>query len=100
MSKPTIIKFKKPWQGYGPNEVAGFAKEKADQLIEAGVAEAYAKGKGATATQPAAPRGGAAGATTLVTTPPRTKPAITTPSTKTRSPKPWPSESPTPVRRF
>lgn len=63
MSKPTIIKFKKPWQGYGPNEVAGFAKEKADQLIEAGVAEAYAKGKGAAATQPAAPKGGAAGAT-------------------------------------
>ena len=62
MSKPTIIKFKKPWQGYGPNEVAGFAKEKADQLIEAGVAEAYAKGKGAPAAQTAAPKGGAAGA--------------------------------------
>jgi len=62
MSKPTIIKFKKPWQGYGPNEVAGFAKEKADQLIEAGVAEAYAKGKGAPAAPPAAPKGGAAGA--------------------------------------
>ncbi|PKM14103.1 MAG: hypothetical protein CVV15_00355 [Gammaproteobacteria bacterium HGW-Gammaproteobacteria-5] len=62
MSKPTIIKFKKPWQGYGPNEVAGFAKEKADQLIEAGVAEAYAKGKGAPAAQPAAPKSGAAGA--------------------------------------
>jgi hypothetical protein len=62
MSKPTIIKFKKPWQGYGPNEVAGFAKEKADQLIEAGVAEAYAKGKGAPAAQTSAPKGGAAGA--------------------------------------
>lgn len=61
MSKPTIIKFKKPWQGYGPNEVAGFAKEKADQLIEAGVAEAYAKGKGAPASQTSAPKGGAAG---------------------------------------
>lgn len=62
MSKPTIIKFKKPWQGYGPNEVAGFAKEKADQLIESGVAVAYAKGKGASAAQTSAPNGGAAGA--------------------------------------
>lgn len=51
MSKPSIIKFKKSWQGYGPNEVAGFPKEKADQLIEAGVAEAFTKGKAATGQQ-------------------------------------------------
>ncbi|MCQ4257470.1 hypothetical protein [Stutzerimonas stutzeri] len=51
MSKPSIIKFKKSWQGYGPNEVAGFPKEKADKLIEGGVAESFTKGK-ATTTPP------------------------------------------------
>lgn len=51
MSKPSILKFKKSWQGYGPNEVAGFPKEKADQLIEAGVAEAFTKGKATTGQQ-------------------------------------------------
>ena len=23
MSKPTIVKFTKPWNGYGPDEIAG-----------------------------------------------------------------------------
>lgn len=53
MSKPTIIKFAKSWQGYGPGEVAGFSKEKAEQLIAAGVAVANGKGKASAATTPA-----------------------------------------------
>lgn len=46
MSKPTIVKFTKPWNGYGPSELAGFPADKAEQLVEAGVAELVGKGKG------------------------------------------------------
>jgi hypothetical protein len=45
MSKPTIVKFTKPWNGYGPSELAGFPAEKAEQLVEAGVAELAGKVK-------------------------------------------------------
>lgn len=49
MSKPTIIRFSKSWQGYGPGEVAGFPAAHADQLIKAGLAELHGKGKPAPA---------------------------------------------------
>lgn len=53
MSKPTIVKFTKPWNGYGPSELAGFPADKAEQLVEAGVAELAGKGKAATRQQSA-----------------------------------------------
>lgn len=52
MSKLTIVKFLKPWQGYGPTEVAGFPEEKAAQLIDGGLAELHGKPK-ARASKPA-----------------------------------------------
>lgn len=53
MSKPTIVKFTKPWNGYGPSELAGFTADKAEQLVEAGVAELVGKGRAATRQQAA-----------------------------------------------
>lgn len=62
MSKLTIVKFTKPWQGYGPNEVAGFPEEKAEQLIDGGLAELHGKGK----TKASKPAGGSQNQTTDV----------------------------------
>ena len=45
MSKPTIVKFTKPWNGYGPKEIAGFSAEQAERLVQAGVAELNGKVK-------------------------------------------------------
>lgn len=45
MSKPTIVKFTKPWNGYGPGEIAGFGAEQAARLVQAGVAELNGKAK-------------------------------------------------------
>ena len=45
MSKPTIVKFIKPWNGYGPKEIAGFSAEQAERLVQAGVAELNGKAK-------------------------------------------------------
>ena len=45
MSKPTIVKFIKPWNGYGPKEIAGFSAELAERLVQAGVAELNGKVK-------------------------------------------------------
>ncbi len=33
-----IVRFVKPWQGYAPEELAGFEEEKATALVEGGVA--------------------------------------------------------------
>lgn len=54
MSKPTIVKFTKSWNGYGPGEVAGFPAEKAEQLVEAGLAEVNGKASPAKSQKAAA----------------------------------------------
>lgn len=43
MSKLTIVKFLKPWNGYAPDEIAGFPADKADQLVAGEVAELHGK---------------------------------------------------------
>lgn len=51
MSKPTIVKFTKPWNGYAPDEIAGFSAEQAERLIKGGVAELNGKAKADKAKQ-------------------------------------------------
>ncbi len=57
MTKRTIVKFTKPWNGYGPGEVAGFSDDKAQQLVDGGLAELQGKPKAGKAPAASKPQG-------------------------------------------
>lgn len=67
MSKPVAVKFLKSWRGYSAGEVAGFALDEAQRLVDGEVAEhfdktkAKAAAKAAQAAKAAAVAGGGAG---------------------------------------
>ncbi len=51
MSKPVIVVFTKPWQGYAKGEQAGFDKDKAAALQKAGFVTIDGKGGGKPASK-------------------------------------------------
>jgi len=55
MSKSTIVTFLKSWRGYGVGETAGFEATKAQDLVDAEVAELFKKGRKASNKLESAP---------------------------------------------
>lgn len=64
MSKPVAVKFLKSWRGYSAGEVAGFALEEAQRLVDGEVAEFFDKAKAKAAASAAAKAAKAAAAAT------------------------------------
>lgn len=54
MSKPVAVKFLKSWRGYSAGEVAGYALDEAQRLVDGEVAEFFDKAKAKAAAAAAA----------------------------------------------
>ena len=54
MSKPVAVKFLKSWRGYSAGEVAGYALDEAQRLVDGEVAEFFDKAKAKAAASAAA----------------------------------------------